>query len=58
MVTVVVGVVRFQRGEGVRVRETRDCGRRDYSRDKKEGGMREGGGCVEGCKGVYKNSGG
>ncbi len=25
MVTVVVGIIRFQRGEGVRVREMRDC---------------------------------
>ena len=55
---VVVGIVRFQRGEGVRVRETRVRWGRDCSRDKREGGMREGGGCVEGGKGVYKNSGG
>jgi hypothetical protein len=26
--------------------------------DKRVGGMREGGGCVEGCKGVYKNNSG
>jgi hypothetical protein len=55
---VVVGIVRFQRGEGVRVRETRVRWGRDCSRDKREGGVREGGGCVEGGKGVYKNSGG
>jgi hypothetical protein len=50
---VVVGIVRFQRGEGVRVGEGRNC-----SMEKREGGMREGGGCVEGGKGVCKNSGG
>ncbi len=59
MVTiVVVEIVRFQRGEGVRVEETRDWGGRDYCRDKRVGGMRKGRGCVEGRKGVYKNSGG
>ena len=57
-VVVVGGIVRFQRGEGVRVRETRVRWGRDCSGDKREGGMREGGGCVEGGKGVYKNSGG
>jgi hypothetical protein len=60
MVTiVVVGIVRFQRDEGVRVRETRDWGGRDYSWDKRVSGMRKGRGCIEGrSKGVYKNSGG
>ncbi len=38
MVTVVVvGIIRFQHGEGVRVRETRDWGLRDYCRDKRVG---------------------
>jgi hypothetical protein len=54
MVTVViVGTVRLQSDEGVGVRETRDWCRRDYSRDKRVGDMREGRGCVERCKGVY-----
>ncbi len=53
---VVVGIVRFQCGEGIRVRETRDWEGRDYCRDKRVGSMRKGRGCVEGCKGVYKNS--
>ncbi len=33
-------IVRFQRGDGVRVKETRDWGRRDFSRHKRVGGMR------------------
>ncbi len=58
MTGVVIGIIRFQRGEGVGVRETRSWGWRDCSRDKRVGGMREGGGCVERCEGVHKNCGG
>jgi hypothetical protein len=39
---VVVGIVRFQRGEGVRVREPRGWRGGHYSREKREDGMREG----------------
>ncbi len=54
----VVVIVRFQSGEGVKVRKTGDWFGGDYGREKRKGSMREGGGCIEGCKGVDKNSGG
>ena len=59
MVTVVVvGIVRFQRGEGVRVRETRDWWRRDDSRDKRVGGIREGEVVLKDVKGLTRTVGG
>ncbi len=59
VIVIVVGIVRFQRSEGVGVRKTRGWGRRDDSRDKRVGiSMREGRGGVERRKGVYKNCGG
>jgi hypothetical protein len=54
----IVGIIRFQSGEGVDVGETRDWFG-VYSGGKKiKIGMREGRGCVERSKGFYKNSGG
>ncbi len=58
MVRFAVGIVRFQRGKGVGVRELRDWRGGNNGREAREGGMREGGGCVEGGKRVDKNSGG
>ena len=52
-----VGIVRFQRDEGIRVREPRGWWGGNNGREAREGGMREGGGCVEGGKRVDKNSG-
>ena len=58
MVRVIVGIVRFQRGERIGVREPRGWWGGNNGREAREGGMREGGGCVEGGKRVDKNSGG
>jgi hypothetical protein len=54
----IVGIVRFQSGEAVEVGETRDWFGVYSGGKKRKIGMREGGGCVERSKGVYKNSGG
>ncbi len=39
---VIVGIVRFQRGEGIGVKEPRDWFGGNNGRDKREGGSREG----------------
>jgi hypothetical protein len=54
----IVGIVRFQSGEGVEVGETRDWFGIYSGGKKRKTGMREGGGCVERGKGIYKNNGG
>jgi hypothetical protein len=54
----IVGIVRFQSDEGVEVGETRDWFEVYSGGKKRKIGMREGGGCIERSKGVYKNSGG
>ncbi len=52
----IVGIVRFQSGKGVEVGETRDWFGVYSGEKKRKIGMREGGGCVERGKRVYKNS--
>ncbi len=42
MVKIVVGIVRFQRGEGIGVRKTRDWFGENNGREKRKGSMREG----------------
>jgi hypothetical protein len=54
----VVGIVRFQSGEGVEVGETEDWFGGYNGGQKGKSGMREGGGCVERGNGVHKTSGG
>ncbi len=54
----VIKIVRFQSGEGVEVGKTSEWFGDDYGKEKMKVGMREGGGCIKGCKRLTRTVGG